>query len=278
MSTFSFCWFISVFFSRSQVATTVSALIFLAFFFPYFAVEGNSNSKGSKVAACLSSPVCFGLGAVVIQKLESNSGGINSDTAGTTVDNWSYNNTIAMFIADFFIYLFLALYFQQVVPSEWGTTQKWYFLFQPSYWCPKKVEATPNAARANMVRSGVNGVPHRPLVEVEQAGNGHGNQHDPNYYFEDVPDAVKENLGVSIQNLRKTFDVDGQDEKFVAVKGMNLDLYSGQILAVRGRCYYTIDGRWESNIKSSGNSQQLFFHFSLLCLAPWSQRCRVSRT
>jgi hypothetical protein len=35
MTTFSFCWLLSVFFSRAQVATTVAALAFLALFFIY---------------------------------------------------------------------------------------------------------------------------------------------------------------------------------------------------------------------------------------------------
>jgi ABC-type multidrug transport system fused ATPase/permease subunit len=33
MSTFTFCWFLSVFFSRAQVATTVAALLFLGLYF-----------------------------------------------------------------------------------------------------------------------------------------------------------------------------------------------------------------------------------------------------
>jgi hypothetical protein len=120
MSTFAFCWLLSVFFSRAQVATTVGALIFLALFFPYFGVEGGSTSSGAKAVACLSAQVCFGLGAVVIQKLESSSTGVNQASAGTVVDNWTYNATIGMFIADFFIYLILALYFQQVRADSEG--------------------------------------------------------------------------------------------------------------------------------------------------------------
>jgi hypothetical protein len=94
LSTFSFCWFTSVFFSRSQVATTFSALIFLGFFFPYFAVSSSSTSASAKAVACLSSPICFGLGATVLAKLESEGTGVNVDTANLMVDNFSYNATI----------------------------------------------------------------------------------------------------------------------------------------------------------------------------------------
>lgn len=216
LTTFSFCWLISVFFSRSQVATTFGALLFLVSYFPYFAVQGNSSNGGAKGGACLLAPVCFGLGAVVIQKLESRSGGINADTASTEVDGWSYNGTIGMFIADFFIYLLLALYFQQIVPSEWGTSQRWWFCVKPSFWCPKKVSVDGEGA---------------PLRENAEAG---GAERNHSSYFEPVSDAVKAELGVSIQNLRKVFPpADGKDE-FVAVKGLNLDLYAGQILSLLG--------------------------------------------
>jgi ATP-binding cassette subfamily A (ABC1) protein 3 len=54
------------------------------------------------------------------------------------------------------------------------------------------------------------------------------------HYFEPVSEALRGNLGVSIQNLRRVFHTDGEAAEYVAVKDMNLDLYSGQILALLG--------------------------------------------
>ena len=221
LSTFSFCWLLSVFFSRSQVATTFAALLFLALFFPYFAVQGENSSTGSKGAACLCSQICFGLGAVVMAKLESQSGGVNAGTVNLMVDNWTYNRTIGMFILDFFLYLFLAFYCSQVVPSEWGTQQKLWFCFLPSYWCPKKIVVpahkgamTHSAADAGaMPGAGSAGdafgsLPHQELKEV---GPG-GFSSNPNAAFmEPVADSIKQDLGVSIRHLRKTFHTDGDD-------------------------------------------------------------------
>ena len=254
LSTFAFCWLLSVFFSRSQVATTFAALMFLAFFFPYFAVQSESSSATSKGLACLASQICFGLGAVVIQKLESTSNGVTRNTAGTTVGNWSYNSTIGMFVLDFFLYIILALYFQQVVPSEWGTQQKWYFCVQPSFWRTKKIETTSGSSgRGAMSHAAPAGggsgegdalaaIPHQKFdgeqeFEMTSGGvkaSGAKTAHDKSYYMEPVSDAVKANLGVSIRNLRKVFPTDGDADDFVALQDMNLDLYSGQILALLG--------------------------------------------
>jgi len=255
MSTFSFCWLLSVFFSRAQVATTFAALFFLAFFFPYFAVSGVSTSTSSKAAACLASQVCFGLGAVVMAKLESQSGGVQAHNVNTMVDGWSYNATIGMFIADFFIYLLLALYFQQIVPSEWGTHRKWYFCVQRSFWCTKKINTTSRAAAGHKGAEATNGagfdaalaaVPHQQLPESEglvsgsngeqgygaASPSGASGRHDKSYYFEPVSEAIKQDVGVSMRGLRKVFHTDGDADDFVAVKGIDLDLYQGQILAL----------------------------------------------
>lgn len=40
-----------------------------------------------------------------------------------------------MFSADFFIYLFLGYYFQNVITHEYGVAKPWYFIFLPNYWC-----------------------------------------------------------------------------------------------------------------------------------------------
>ncbi len=251
LSTFTFCWLLSVFFSRAQVATTVAALAFLGLFFAYFAVSSGSSSKGAKAMACLASQVCFGLGAVVIQKLESANTGVIASSAGTEVDNWSYNATIGMFIADFFIYLLLALYFQQIVPSEWGTHQKPWFCCLPTFWCPKEIDTNKRAASAPAAPGSSNAemgnLPHTTLQEHDPlvspsaaaaAASGSGASSDRSKYFEPVADSVRQELGVSIRHLHKRFHTDGETEPFVAVKDMNLELYSGQILALLGRVFF----------------------------------------
>jgi len=241
MTTFAFCWLLSVFFSRAQVATTMAALAFLALFFVYFGVQDSTTSTGAKYGACIIAQVCFGLGAVVIQKLESSSTGVIASSTSTEVDNWSYSATIGMFVIDFFLYLLLALYFQQVMPSEWGTHQKWYFCFQPKFWCPKEINTSKRGQGGETAEMG--SLPHRALSPNEaqslvSAGapgtNGGSVAANRSHYFEPVADAVRENLGVSIQHLHKRFHTDGEAEPFIAVKDMNLDLYSGQILALLG--------------------------------------------
>jgi len=244
LASFSFCWLVSVFFNRSRVASSVGSIVFLALFFIYFAVQGRDTSVSAKSLACLSAPVCFGLGTTAITRLESDGSGLNSANSDLLVDNWSYNRTIGMFIVDFFIYLILALYFDRVVPKEWGTQEKWYFCFTLRFWSPKKLDApssdrkamrhmTEGDAASGGAATEMANIPHQPLSEsgTPQSENGHNSNSS---FFEPVPDALRSELGVSIQHLRKEFNIDGESDPHVAVKDLNLDLYSGQILALLG--------------------------------------------
>ena len=50
---------------------------------------------------------------------------------------------IQWFIASFFMYSILAIYLDQVIPSGYGRSQPFYYIFLPSYWCPSTVKPTP---------------------------------------------------------------------------------------------------------------------------------------
>jgi hypothetical protein len=232
--------------------------VYFPFPLPSVGVQGSSTSTGGKVAACLIPQICFGLGAVVITKLESAGTGVIASSTTTDVDNFNYATVIGMFIVDFFLYLLLALYFQQIIPSEWGTHQKPWFCCLPRYWCPKDIDTTKTGVRAlggtngstsspspsetnqnenrNLNGStnhqqGYGGVGESLLAGEEDGGKTAANRSS---YFEPVSDSLKNSLSVSIQHLHKKFQTDGQAEPFIAVKDLNMELYSGQIMALLG--------------------------------------------
>jgi hypothetical protein len=53
-----------------------------------------------------------------------------------------------MFIIDFFIYLFLGYYLQNVLPHTYGIRKPFYFLFTSDYWCGKS-SGKKNIKKAN---------------------------------------------------------------------------------------------------------------------------------
>ena len=134
LSIFAFCFMVSAAFSRARVASTVGAVIFLLSFFPFYAVSGDDVSSGNKGAACLSTNICFALGAATAIKFESAQQGITNANVNTELNNFRFGTTIGMFIFDLFFYMLLALYLERVVPSTYGISLKWNFCCRPSYW------------------------------------------------------------------------------------------------------------------------------------------------
>ena len=121
-------------------------------------------------------------------------------------------STISWFlILDTAIYSFLAWYLAQVLPSEYGIQQPFWFLFNPSYWCPRKVPAGGYAA-ARL---------DDPLIDELEGAEG-------KCPTEVVDQNVTGSPTVSVRSLRKTFS------NFKAVQGISFDLYDGQIFSLLG--------------------------------------------
>jgi len=134
LSVISFCFLISSIFSRARPAATFGALIFLASYFAYYAVNSSASARAKKTIACLSAPICLGLGASHILQFEAVGTGIGPKNGNTELYNFTFGTAIGMFIFDFIWYLLLALYLDRVIPSEWGTTEKWYFPLTTEFW------------------------------------------------------------------------------------------------------------------------------------------------
>jgi hypothetical protein len=94
-----------------------------------------------------------------------------------------------MLLLDTFFYLFLGLYLDAVLPSQYGVAKKWYFVCTKSFWCgaKKRVRRATINESANL------------LEDDEQAKNSHD--------FEPVSANVKRqeenNECLKIMGLRK---------------------------------------------------------------------------
>ena len=54
------------------------------------------------------------------------------------VDNFSMENLYTMLVVDFVMFVFLGFYLENVIPSEYGSSKPFYFLFTKKYWCGDK--------------------------------------------------------------------------------------------------------------------------------------------
>ena len=130
--------------------------------------------------------------------------GLTSDTVNKEIVNFKYTTALSFIILDIFYLMILAVYFEQVWPSDWGTKRPWYFLFTRSFWFGDQ-----------------------PSSEDFTAEVKYGKFVEP---VEDLEHMEKKNSGkcMMIRNLTKEFN--GQK----AVNGLNLDIYEGEITALLG--------------------------------------------
>lgn len=55
-------------------------------------------------------------------------------------DSLLMGHVIGMFLFDGLLYLFIALYVEQLFPGDFGVPQPWYFPFTKSFWCGNKAD------------------------------------------------------------------------------------------------------------------------------------------
>ncbi|KAI8797159.1 ATP-binding cassette sub-family A member 3 [Biomphalaria glabrata] len=210
IATITFCFAVCVFFARANVGAAIGGIMFFCMFIPYFFLQQRYSTLSfmSKIISCLDFQVAMAYGGTLLGMFEGVGSGIQLSTLASGVsvdDDFSMVMVFVMLLADSAIHILIAWYVEAVFPGEYGFAQPWYFPFLKSYWgcCPQTAEH----------------------VDVDEAGSI---GQDPSM-FEKEPSEV---AGIKIRNLRKVYGK-GRDKK-VAVAGMTLNMYEGQITALLG--------------------------------------------
>ncbi|XP_048408491.1 phospholipid-transporting ATPase ABCA3 isoform X2 [Stegostoma tigrinum] len=213
ISTISFSFMISVFFSRANVAAAVSGFLYFFSYIPYFfiAPRYHTMTHPQKVASCLISNVGMALGCQLIGMFEGKGTGIQWSNINMPVnvdDNFTLGQSMAMLIFDSVGYSLVTWYVEAVFPGEYGIPQVWYFFILPSYWLGKP--------RSEYVKI------NKDDEEADKPLNTE--------YMEDDPSDIE--AGIKIKDLTKVFNVGNQMKKVVSHLTMNL--YKGQISVLLG--------------------------------------------
>ena len=135
LNVFALAFFCQSFMDTTRLALIVSCLIYCLMLFVSAAVYDDNIKKVYKTIAALLPPVNLLLGAFTFGHFEGMFFKFHSKDVGKNYLNYSISTCYIMFTADFFIYLFLGYYLQNVIPHEYGVAKPWYFIFLPSYWC-----------------------------------------------------------------------------------------------------------------------------------------------
>ncbi|XP_012588530.1 PREDICTED: ATP-binding cassette sub-family A member 9 isoform X2 [Condylura cristata] len=156
---------------------------------------------------CLLSPFAFTAGMAQFIHLDYD---VNSNVhLESTNKPYMIIATFFMLIFDALLYLVLTLYFDKILPTEYGHRHSPWFFLKSSFWFQHK--------RVDHV-----------TLENETDSNSSSNDS-----FEPVSPEFHGKEAIRIKNLKKEYEK-GKHEKVEALKGLAFDIYEGQITAILG--------------------------------------------
>ncbi|KAG6960403.1 hypothetical protein JG688_00009613 [Phytophthora aleatoria] len=247
LSIVSFSYFITPFFNKSRAASIASVLLWFVLFFPFFSVMSKSNS--SKYLGALAPPTAFALGIDDLVRRAQLGRGM-AYAMGLIESPITVPSAFAMswfLILDSFILVVLGWYFDNVLPQEFGVRKPWNFLFVKEYWLPSTrnnkdvvVLESPSTNSSPQTHYSFGSPPGvRLLHQTSSDGSIVMMKDRPGLVASVEPvnavlsEQERKGTCLQIRGLRKEFSSDGGEVK-VAVQGLNLTLYAGQISALLG--------------------------------------------
>ncbi|KFP09539.1 ATP-binding cassette sub-family A member 3, partial [Egretta garzetta] len=213
ISSISFNFMVSTFFSRANVAAAAGGFLYFFSYIPYFFISPRYDlmSHSQKLASCLISNVAMAMGAQLIGMFEGKGTGIQWRDLMKPIsvdDNFTLAQVLGMLLLDSLLYGVVAWYVEAVFPGEYGVPQPWYFFLTPSYWCGRP----------------------RTVVGKEKEEEEDPEKALKSQYIEEEPaDLVS---GIKIKHLSKVFKVGNKMKE--AVKDLTVNMYEGQITVLLG--------------------------------------------
>ncbi|KAI8905780.1 hypothetical protein DFJ77DRAFT_478934 [Powellomyces hirtus] len=162
-----------------------------------------------KALLCFLSPFGFIFSHRIIARKEGQFDGLTLSTWTENVEGISFLTTFIATLATIPLYFFIGWYLSNVIPGEYGVAKPFYFLFTLDYWVGQSSHDDSNYWNGRPVYQDSDAV-------VEEAG--------PN-----LP------VGISINGLTRIFRQAGANSQHVAVDGLHLQAYEGQVLSLLGK-------------------------------------------
>uniref|UniRef100_UPI00398ECFE0 phospholipid-transporting ATPase ABCA1-like isoform X2 n=1 Tax=Pristiophorus japonicus TaxID=55135 RepID=UPI00398ECFE0 len=208
VATIMQCFLISTFFSGANLAAACGGIIYFSLYLPYVLCVAWRDyvTYPLRIFASLLSPVAFGFGCEYFSLYEEQGIGIqwfNLVSSPVEGDAYNFTTSIILMLFDAVLYGIATWYIEAVFPGQYGVPKPWYFPALRSYWCGELL---------------CNEDP------FQLSDNGSTNK----VHLEKEPTHLT--LGVSIQKLVKVY---GNGKK-VAVNGLSLNFYEGQITSFLG--------------------------------------------
>ena len=134
ISLFGLVIFIQAFFSRARTAAITGTLIYFGTSFINAAVADTNVKSGAKNLASLLTTVAVSLGCNNLGQFEVTGVGLQFSNIGTQYQNYKFSSCLILMVISLFLFFWLGIYLDNVLPSAYGLRKPWCFCFYPSYW------------------------------------------------------------------------------------------------------------------------------------------------
>ena len=176
---------------------------------------------------CLLSPACINISITNLTQYESSLIGLQWDNIFDEYQNFKFGNSIIMFYVDYVLYLLIAMYFDRVWPSRYGSKLPPYFFISRKFWRGCCSSGESNNGKGNKL---LNAGSLNPYEMIDRRFS----LMDTDVY-EPVNDKYKDRQpSIAIRHLRKHFEPLFGGDIVKAVDGVSLDMYEGECFCLLG--------------------------------------------
>ena len=239
LNVFALIYFFQSFIDKTKIALVLSLVIYFMMYCVSLACMFEGGSLAAKIGLSLFPQVCLNNGILLFSKFQYHFRTFKDREFFEIYTTFSVGLMYIMFVVDFFLFLFLGFYLNNVLPHDFGIRKPLYFIFTSDFWCSnkkrnndekklidKKLEE--NAEEDNKENKHVVYGSKDDIIKDEVDEKLYGDS--PNFESEEIyKNRNKNDDKLKIRNIVKMFG-DGK----IAVNGVNLNFYKDEIFALLG--------------------------------------------
>ena len=239
LNVFALIYFFQSFIDKTKIALVLSLVIYFMMYCVSLACMFEGGSLAAKIGLSLFPQVCLNNGILLFSKFQYHFRTFKDREFFEIYTTFSVGLMYIMFVVDFFLFLFLGFYLNNVLPHDFGIRKPLYFIFTSDFWfsnkkrnndekklIDKKLEE--NAEEDNKENNYVVYGSKDDIIKDEVDEKLYGDS--PNFESEEIyKNRNKNDDKLKIRNIVKMFG-DGK----IAVNGVNLNFYKDEIFALLG--------------------------------------------
>ena len=247
LNVFAMIYFFQSFIDKTKIALVLSLVIYFMMYCVSLACMFEGGSMVAKIGLSLFPHVCLNNGILLFSKFQYHFRTFRDREFLEIYTTFSVGLMILMFVIDFFLFLFLGFYLNNVLPHDFGIRKPVYFLCTSEFWCnnrkhnntnkkekiaekldEKEENKEDNENKEKEKNNDLVVYNSKDSILKEEDENLYGDS--PNFESEEIyKNRTKKDDKLKIRNIVKIFG-DGK----VAVNGVNLNFYKDEIFALLG--------------------------------------------